>query len=156
MQSVILLIFVLIVNPLVFQEIWTRLMEGIIPPTYSSRFVIKTPSFLSMTDADSFRYHIPWRMQRYSVIQDYFFKNLTRCQTVAECKSTCITSLDRTGCCPCSIWDWKTTRRLGDFLLCPNLNRLRLQKQCHFQRPSPLLQWLWSSMPIFHCQQIAN
>ena len=155
MQYVILLISVPIVNPLVFQGIWTRLMVGIIPPTYSSRFVIKT-LFLSMTDVESCRYHIPWRMQRYSVIQNDFFKDLTRCQTVAECKSTCITSLDRTGCCPCSIWDWKTTRRLGDFFLCPNLNRRWLQKQCHFQRPSPLLQWLWSSMPIFHCQRMTN
>jgi len=39
-QFVILLISAPIVNPLAFQEIWTQPMEGIIPPTYSLRFVI--------------------------------------------------------------------------------------------------------------------
>src|SRR6266545_2408467 len=109
-----------------------------------------------MAEGDSYRYHIPWRMQRYSVSRNNFFRDLTRCPTAAKCKSTCITSLDRTGCCPCSLWDWETTRSLGDFFLCPNINWLRLQKQRYFQGPSPFLQWLWSSMPSFYRQQIAN
>ncbi len=150
-QFVILLISAPIVNPLAFQEIWTQPMEGIIPPTYSLRFVIYL-----------LRPHSFWTWLR---------EIHTDTISLGECRGTASAGTISSEILPgvqqlrnasrraLHLWTGRDAAHVAfgiDFFLCPNINWLRLQKQRYFQGPSPFLQWLWSSMPSFYRQQIAN